>query len=554
MKQNRLGGDLLAAVLAATWLLAWRAILGVPWGLVPEIDADGLVNPGILFNASDTWSDLSWVMQYTHGANLAGLQFTTEPHAALLWLFPLWLVGKLAALVSLPPLGLYNAAGLFSAMLTVVFFRRAAGALGLGVSARSWTTFALLIGSGGSWLWHLASHFGLAPDTPAPELLFFDLFPATALLTYAYHAMGLALLTAVWWLASELENRLCAQEPSKALALMVGLTALLLSFSRPYEPLVFFVAWMMKAAWHGIHRRREPSAWRASLAVGLLLTTAFAPGLGWAAWVSTRPVWSTFAGESLALNMGLGPLAWGVALSGWLVLAALGLPSAWRTDSRRIVLPVAATVLLLAVLILGGAGKAKLASGLMLGPAILSGWGLTRIVAWVRPLPALISPLFAAAVITVLLGVPSLAMSLRLIVLQQPPRLGADFIELTRLIPISQDHVPLVLADEPAAGILPGLIGARVWAGHFSLTYHYKEKIARLRSAGLDPDRMPPPGQDIAPAMDAILADAPFEYAIMSSRCSIALAHLAKLNWIPVQIKADWILLRSPIALTGSLR
>ena len=46
--------------------------------------------------------------------------------------------------------------------------------------------------------------------------------------------------------------------------------------------------------------------------------------------------------------------------------------------------------------------------------------------------------------------------------------------------------MPVVLTDLYAGALLPGLFGARVYAGHWSLTPHFDEKSNVLKRAGLE--------------------------------------------------------------------
>ncbi|HTJ78566.1 MAG TPA: hypothetical protein VL357_06180 [Rariglobus sp.] len=538
-------GDFIAAALTGLWLFTWRAILGVPWGFQSVPDTASLTGPGILFNPGDTWCYLSWVQQYCHGANFGGLIYTTEPHSALMCLLPLWIIGKVAAWSGLSVIGVFNTAGLVGAMFAVFFFRRAATALRMPRSACDWATVALVAGSGGSWLWHIAHKLHLAGPANGGDLFFFDLFPSTAFLTYAYHSIGLALVAGLWWCTTAWENQKSEGGRTTAWALAVASFAILLGFSRPYEPIAFLGAWMLKTAWHGIHRKREPAHWRNSLTMGVLLSIALAPGIGWTLWVSRQPVWSSFASDSLAL--GLPRSAWVWTLAGWGVLATLGAVPAWRADRRRAILPVAATGLLVILLLGLGTGHAKLASGLMLGPILLAGWGCVRLVdatARLSKAPQIILP---ALGIGALIGIASFNLALNIIHLRGPVLIDSDMVALARKIPrqTSTNAPAIVLTDGETGTILPGLIGARVWVGHWSLSPHYKAKISVLRQAGLDPEH-PPLNEAAADAvLTHVLADSHFDYALLDRRCHRVIATLEKDQWHEVSITPRWVLLSS---------
>jgi hypothetical protein len=473
------------------------------------------------------------------------LLYTTEPHAPLLWLFPLWLIGKIAAWTGLSVIGTYNAAGLLGAMTAVFFFLRAAAALRLEPSARHWAVVAFVLGSGGSWLWHLAHKLGWASAANGGDLFFLDLFPSTTLIAYAYHTLGLALLAALWWTSTELETRRLAGESAHVWLLATAGIALLLGFSRPYEPVAFLGAWFLKTVWHGLRQRHAPTVGRNSAAIGVLLFAALAPGIGWTLWTSTQPVWSAFAHEGLKL--GLDRIAWFWTLGGWAVLVALGIGPALRADPRLVVLPLAASVLFLLILFSPGAAHTKLASGLIFGPLLLSGWGAARIVTATARLPGIIRIGTAGLGLSALLGLASLFMNLQAMKLNGPCMVDSGLLALARQLPFVQGQPPpVVLSDAETGGLLPGLAGARVWVGHWSLSGHYAAKVARLQSAGLDPTRRAINPDEANNALDLILADTRFDYALIDRRCAQAINVLGTYGWHSLAVSARWNLLQAP--------
>lgn len=538
--------DLIAVALAALWIVGVRAALGLSWGFAAIPTATGELDLGIGYNAGDTWSYLSWVRQYQNGTHVASLLYTAEPHAALLWIFPLWSVGQLAAVTGLPTVGIFNAAGFVGALVVVWGFRRAATALGLGPSARNWATVALVLGSGASWTTHLAHKLGWGTSTTSPELFFIDLLPSTALLVSPYHALGFALVAILWWRALRLESVLLERQPIFAVALGVFVVAGLLGFSRPYEPLAFIGAWTLKTAWHWLHRLTEPAALWSSLRVNVVLALAFAPGIGWTAWVSTRPIWSSFAKDGLSLGSEFTRLSWSLALLGWVILALVAIQTVRRSPARNLTLPVAATLLLVIILVGIGSGRTKLASGLFFGPALLAGLAAEHLV---RAFPRLCMPVrvpLAAALLFLLFGLPSLQLGLLMVKLNHSGTLAPALPTLAAHLPVPPRSPPLVLASPASAAALPGLIGARVWAGHFSLTYRFWEKRARLSAAGLDPTT-PPVDPVAAPAeLEKILAEASFDFAVLEPTSAAARTHLLSRGWTPLATADAWVLLAAP--------
>lgn len=517
--------------IAVLWLCAWRAVLHTPWD-------------GIAVNPLDTWSYLSWVQQYFHGAHLAGLLFTTEPHRPALWTFPLWLVGRVAAVTGLSPLGTYNVGGVVGAALAVLGLRRAGMALGMPIAARNWSTVALLIASGSSWVTLLAHKLTGWTPPPAADLAFLDLFPATTFVAYAYQAMGWALLSGVWFTSSRLENSLYAGALHWKWAGLTLAGGVLLGFSRPYEPAGFLAAYALKTAWHGICRRSDPGALGASGRTALVLASAFGPGMAWSLHVASLPVWSNFA--RVTMQLGLPALSWPLTLLGLALLCGLGVGPALRADGRRAALPIAAAVVFAAIVVLDSK-QAKLASGLMLGPVILCGWGSVELLRRCAPRRGLVGQGWGIVAIALLLGFPSFLLVIKRTLLLGPALVPADVVALASEIPAAGSRPPLVLAGGPTAGVLPGLVGVRVWVGHWSLSPHYEQKIRLLERAGLDPGTPPKNPGDANLALGQVLGDAPFQYALLDRRCDQAIRELAGRGWTEVDRRPGQVLLRAPM-------
>jgi hypothetical protein len=537
-----LRGDVIAVSLTALWLILWRTVLSVSWGFAGTKAQDGMIDSGILYNPGDTWSYLSWVQQYSHGANFAGLIYTTEPHSNSLWIFPLWLIGKIAALTGQPALGVYNTAGVFGAMAAVFLFRRTANTLRMPASARDWATVALILGSGGSWLWHFAHKLGFTSPANGGDLYFFDLFPSTTFIVYAYHACSLVLLIWLWWSATELENRLYSSTAFLPWVIATSASAVLLGFSRPYEPVAFLAAWSLKTGWHWLNRRHDPAAWHAALVVGVVLFLSLAPGIGYASWVARQPVWSVFANQSLTL--GLPRLAWLWTLGGWGVLVGLGTGPALRADARRAVLPLSASLLLVVILLGLNGGNTKLASGLLLGPIFLAGWGATKLIAIANRLSVLAQIGFSAMALAALIGIPSLYLSFNVIALNAPVRIDADCVALAHKIPVEADRPPpTVLTNVETGSILPGLIGSRVWVGHWSLSPHFERKVAQLNLATCTDST---DQTSSAIALNGVLDDAHFDYALLQRQSSPVLTELSARGWTLLENTTRWSLLKAP--------
>jgi hypothetical protein len=346
----------------------------------------------------------------------------------------------------------------------------------------------------------------------------------------------------LWWSATELENRLYATTAVLPWVIAASAGALLLSFSRPYEPAAFLGAWGLKTGWHWLNRRHDPAAWHSAFVVGVVLFLSLAPGIGYALWVSRQPVWSTFANQALTLQ--LPRMAWLWTLGGWGVLVVLGTGPALRADARRAVLPLSASLLLVVILLGLNGGYTKLASGLLLGPIFLAGWGATQLIAIASRLPVLARIGFSAAALAALTGIPSLCLNFNVIALNGPVRNDAGVVALAQKIPVETGRPPpTVLTDVETGSFLPGLIGSRVWVGHWSLSPHFERKAAQLKLA----TRINSTGQtSSAVALDGVLADAHFDYALVQRQSRPVLTELSARGWTLLENTSRWSLLRAP--------
>ncbi|MCC6414404.1 MAG: hypothetical protein IT582_00630 [Opitutaceae bacterium] len=540
-------GDLLAAGLTLLWLFIVRAALACPWGFASVTAPDGLLQ-AIPFNPDDTWSYLSWIVQYRDGQFGADLLYTTEPHPALLWVFPLWLIGVIAKVLSIPTLGAYWLVGLLGAGATVMLFRCAARALGLEPSAVDWTTVILVLGSGASWLWHGANRIGFAPPMAGGEFLYLDLFSSTAFTVYPYHTVSFALLAGLWWAVAVSEQRLSNREPARLAMGWTTILALLLGFSRPYEPLAFAAAYALKSGWLWWKRSDNQTDFRACLIVMCVLAVGLLPGVVWNAYVSIQPVWSTFAQRSLAL--GLDRISWLSAFGGLWLLALMGFLSRRRVALKPCLLPLTATLLAIVVLIGIPHAQAKLASGLILGTALLGGWGASAIVRWSRSLRGSTLAFACAALsLTGLLGTPSMAMGLLAIRLASATTIDPALNGIVDAIPaVTRGHRTVVLTDSLTGGVLPGWRGLRVYAGHFSLTHDFERKRDELAAAGFDLKAQTSSPQTITPLLTSIVKRAAPDYALVKTDYKTVGTALRHLGWQPVSRNSGWQLFRAPEA------
>lgn len=536
--------DVWAIALTMIWLVSIRTLLGVPWGW-ETLPGEGDLLPGIAFNAGDTWFYLSLVVQYAEGYNGAELIYTTEAHPGLLWIFPLWLMGITTALTGCPPLFVYNVSGVVGAMAAVFAFRRVTRLIVSSASACDWATAIMIIGSGGSWVWHLVHGWSGLPALTGGEFAFLDFLPATTFLAYPYHAISGALLASLWWSVTVFEQRSLAGQSVKLQIGLIAGCAMILTFSRPYEPLAFSAAYGIKMALAWSRRRTDPAVWTSCRNTTAILAFGLAPGVAWTAFVSTQPIWSGFAQRALAL--GLPRSEWLTGFGFLWLAAAVAAPRLYRLPHLRGLLPLCATLLSAGFLLGFGNSGVKLSSGLPLGVTIAAGVGLALVIETINRHVTQQTGrvVFGLAAAVLVLGTPSLHLNLLAIRLSATKPVEAELSALMQWIPPQTgDRRTTVLTDTNTGLILPGWLGLRVFAGHWGLTHNFKTKEAQIRAAGLDPERQSPTTGNLRENLTQLLQEADVDYVIIDTRCEQALTILPSLHWDVWKANTRWVALR----------
>ena len=537
---------LILLLVATLW--GYRTMLGVGWG-IPRLQLDGRMTVGFLENPHDNYVYMSWVQQAWLGANSFSDLYTTTPHETFFFAAPLWAFGRMAQWLNVNPFVAYHAAGLMAAPMALWFVFRAARAWGWSATAAFWSAFVVGFGSGGSWLVQIGNKlFGTTWPWGA-DMSFFDFLPSATFHLYPYHAVSYALIAGLLWFAGEAERRLLAGEWRGSIRWLTGVTAaaFLLAWSRPYEPVAFFLVYTMYAAvgWPGPRENRRGVARRT---VGLALGLGLAPGLAQTVWISLHPVWSGFAHG--ALENPRSRIYWLTGFGFLWLLAGIG---AWLSRTR---MPARATFLTIwsgfcfILLVVVNSQWTKLASGGFIALALLSGLAIEQGASWLRQrLPRWAAFPTVAVGVTVLAGVPSLAMELRMF----PLRAESVDAELVADVGIirreTMKRFPLVLTDALTGNKLPGLGGFRVYAMRSSLSDGDSERNDLLLAAGIfseaDPYAPKAANRD-ASALPKLLAEARFDFALLNNGCAAAIGQLGKAGWRVLHRGEGWTLLAAP--------
>jgi hypothetical protein len=232
-------------------------------------------------------------------------------------------------------------------------------------------------------------------------------------------------------------------------------------------------------------------------------------------WMSTQPVWDQFS--LMARTISVSARQWIVGYGMFLPLGAIGCYRAvrGRGDFRRGAGGgLVRWFVLLVVLLIGLQVRfTKLCNGGPVVMCLLGGFGAATVWEWAgRRRGAWLAPARIAVAVALALSfttLPALNEMYRALasgVGNPPTRFDPQIDQLIRQTPHAPGGRPLrVLCDAQTGGLLPGLYGCQVFAGHWALTPDYHRRAAMLYDVGLTP----PPAPDAATAPSGASAEPP---------------------------------------------
>gem|GEM_PF-3205806 len=517
------------------WLAAARSFVGVGWGITPRELPEGMLAPGWMTNLTDNLGYSAFVQQNRWGETGTGILYTTTPHPAGYFNVLFWSLGRLAGLTDTRPEAWLLITGIGAALACTAGVCSVGHLLG-GPRVALVAGLVSVFGSGWTWIQRVAAKAFGWEHYHAADLRFMDLLPSSAALFYAPHIVGLALMSWISWLLLSLEQTPHGA-PHHRREAFLGLLAVLLSWVRPYEPVIICVVYGLYAV-AGL-LQKETGAWLRVRRLAVM-AAAILPALVYSAWLSLQPVWSILARVSLSLAHERS--FWLQGFGGLWIIAGFGV-WLWRTSAgprRFVVVWYLFAVVLLVIL---DTRHTKLLSGVGLPLALAAGHGLVAVWDQLRarlgsaaaiPVIALLAIIFA--------GPGSLAVALRESRLDRPRVEASVWQAAAQIRQDCPSGTPTVLAESAAGGMLPGIIGARIWAGHWVLTDHGEAKTARLRAAGLEPDS--PAGQpgETLIELRALLNDSHADYLLIRNTAPAAaiVAQLPALQ--PLAQTNGWLL------------
>jgi hypothetical protein len=479
---------LLVAAVAAVLIIV-RLYVNCGWG-------DRLLQPGNATsaygfeqNGEDNLSYISWIQQTRLGHFRLSNLYTTEPHDPLIANVTFYAIGRASAVFGWAPAFVFNLCGFIGALLAVAFVFRYAVRIGFSTGSAFWATFVVAFGSGFSWVSYLVDYiYGAHVLGFGADMTYLDLIPSTIFHMYPDHAIALALLSFLMLAVVKLEEALLARGSCRWRIVLVFVGALILSMSRPYEPVAFFVVYSLYTVLPIVLRKDRAAFW-ARVTVWSVLVGPIVVFAAYNLWASSQPVWSNLAERSLNLpKNGVRRTYWILGF-GWVwVLAAVGVVETFRRKLARFELAAIWSMFVFTLLIVLNSGRSKLASGAFLSLALMSGpvldslwcqlfqgtgkWQRTALrIGVIVALTGILSPVFVH--LTNRLTVPTI----------DPEIVFAG----ERVKQDTTTDMPTVLTDTESGDLLPGLWGMRVYVGHWMLSPNYESKVKELEAAGLLP-------------------------------------------------------------------
>lgn len=449
------------------------------WGVSPQRTDPSSLRYGVVYNPHDSLSYCAWAQQAKQGAWLFRDLYTTTPHQALLFNPFFLLVGRLAGMLDTTPILILNLLALSSIPLFVTSLLCICHRLGFSTT----TTLSVLcfsVGGGGiSWLRLALSKtvigHALRVGSTGPDLLYYDLYPATAFSIYPYHAVSLALLAFLVLLIVAFEAPQNSFSVKRAFLLTMASVAL--AATRPYEPVLLIASYSaLVLLSYILATPREVCRRRAAILTCVMLGAL--PFLAYNLWMSSQSIWTNFAAVSLNLH---GNLDWAAA---FLILWILGVYGILGSDTRS--LKCASSFFLVwtflcgLLLVVMASGLTKLCGGCTIPLSIAAGVGLENIRLSARS--KLAAVFFFLGIALSSIASPALV---HIRFARRIERTDAELLLAQAAIQEDSSSVfPTVLSDPHTGLFLPGLAGFRVFCGHWSLTDSYFAKRDLLYAVG----------------------------------------------------------------------
>jgi hypothetical protein len=460
---------------------------------------------GILSNGFDNFSYAAWAAQAENGALVMLNLYTTEPHAAYLFNPYFLIIGKLAILTHAWPLTVMVILGIAAVPLLIIETYYLGASLRLSKKATFVAILLILFATGPSIILDPVNgamglaHIGVRVP-PGIDSYYFDLFPATTMLSSPYQAFSVAATAGTLLLV--IRTLALLASPAKVVQLLVcSFAAATLILIRPYQAGVLGVLLPLSVLLHNSVTRV-----RMAMFISEVVAASFCvlPAIAYVGWLSTQTVWHDMSRTYLMVNVTRGQIA--IGFSFFWIGASIGI---WRAirDRRHeyILLILWAGISILASAILGKP-MTKFADGAVLGYALLTAYGLEPLLfpeskqKEGRAVAAIARVCLCLAVGTTLLDYAKIVHSI-------VPEVDAEVLSIADVVRerSAGEEPPLVLMDCTQGTIFPAFSGSRVYAGHWGLTSDYRRKCDQLSMAGLSNEgKVTPTLEQLARLLNAL--------------------------------------------------
>lgn len=456
------------------------------WGPPIGDSALSLVAYGITYGSDDNLVYCSFAQQSMRVRGLWRFSnlYTTVEHDRLLFNSLFLLVGRLSSFFSVSPVRVLNVLALLAIPLFMFCVARMCHILGLS-KISGFAVVCLALGGGGiSWIRllirllikKLGLEGVLVVGAPAPDLFYFDLYPATAFFIYPYQAITVAILSFLALTIVQYDDH--NHRLSLGDACLIMGSALALASVRPYELVMVLTAYgSLVAASYAF--QLDETVRRRRIVVLSCLLVGILPFLVYTFWFFQQPVWSYVSKPGWTLQYG----DWDVAFFLLWILACVGIGTLgsrlFSSSFAFLALWSLGCGILLIVL---NSGAVKLCGGCTIPLAVLGGLAVHKYEAQLRAKNLIIPAL--SLLVFLSLASPALEF-FKSIRPRDRVRLPSELFQAIESIRSDAlAPLPIVLTDSETGKVLPGLGGFRVFCGHQGLTDHYVHKSRLLARLG----------------------------------------------------------------------
>lgn len=447
------------------------------WRMTPP----GHTFPGFLVSLADQCVYMAWMKEAAEGHFFLRSLWTNAPQQGLNVHLLFWLLGIVARVTALPLPIVYHGARLLLGGAVLVLFYRLTAFFTAEVSARRTALGLAAFSAGFGWL-SAAPYLQGPVDTWQTEAITWQ-----ALYSNALFCAGLALILAV-------VGSLVAAERTgqRRWAVTAGLAGALLANIHSYDVFTVVAVWGIYLITRALTERRLPLRSLGDSAVAALIAL---PAVAYQLYVYTHePVFRQRAALTLTPSG-----EWWKLVLGYGLLVPLAVGGAWALLGKRRVgesrayrwLPVVWAVVGFLVPYLPFSFQRKLGMGLHLPLALLAGIGLTHLAqSLTRRLPrrqagnARGALVVAVIALTMPTNVLKLVREVRLAVHENwsENRVQPAYWEQSELAAMAwaDQHLEdeaVIQALTVTATLIPPFAGRRVWAGHWSETPGFEEKL-----------------------------------------------------------------------------